>query len=633
MSGPIIHTEIVNQGQNTQQNIKAQWWKANDEDIYRHVFGVVAAIDQAQSWRMLNNIKYARLYANYEMLGFYGTQFAKQANSPMSSRLTLNVVKACVDTAAAKIAKNRPRPLFLTDDGDWALQTKAKKLTKFIEGVFDQNQAHEQGVRSFTDGAVMGTGVFKIIKDVDEGRICLERTLTDEIVVDEAEGIYGKPRQMHQRKYVDKDILIAKFPEHEKEIRMALGGILRENRNNSSADQCLVIESWHLPSGPKATDGKHSISIENKTLFAEPWKKQYFPFSFFRWSPKIVGFFGSGLVEELVGIQLEINKLLRIIQRAQEVACVPRVLVENSSQVNTKHINNEIGAIIKYTGAAPVFDIARALSPEIYQQLENLYRKAFEIPGISQLSAMSQKPAGLDSGRALREYQDIESERFVLVGQRYEKLYMDATEIVVAEGKELYESKPKFKVMVKGRKFIETIKWSEVDMENDQYMMQAFPTSLLPQTPRGRLQSVQELIQGGFIDKDYGLDLLDFPDLEAWTSGKTAALQDIKMMLSKIIEDGEYLGPEPYTNLELARQMAQSAYLNGKCNGLPEERMELLRRFMDDCDALIAAAQPPPMPPQVPPGMPPMDPTMMPPPAVPEAPPVSELLPNVPVAG
>lgn len=616
---PKIHTEYVNQNQSKEQDIKSRWWLTKPEEMHRHVFGVVEAIDKSQSWRTLNNIKYARLYANYEMMGFYGSMYAKQANAPLSARLTLNVVKACVDTGAAKIAKQRPRPLFLTEDGNWSLQTKAKKLTKFVEGVFDMNDAHEQGVKCFVDGEVMGTGVMKVIKDIDEGAIRLERTLTDELVVDDADGVYGKPRQMHQRKFVDKEILYAQFPKFKDKIKAAKGGKLGDSSTYSSSDQCLVVESWHLPSGPGAKDGKHTICIENATLEVNEWNKKYFPFGFFRWSPKIVGFFGSGIVEELVGIQLEINKTLRTIQQGINITCVPRVLVENSSQVNLKHISNEIGSIIKYTGAQPVFEVARALSQEVYNHLENLYQKAFEVTGISQLSAMSQKPSGLDSGRALREYQDIESERFVLVGQRYEKFYLDLAEIVVDQARDLYEAKGSLSVKVKGRKFIKTIKWNEVDLSEDQYSMKVFPTSLLPQTPQGKLQTVQELLQGGFIDKEYGLSLLDFPDIDAWVSAKTSALEDIKLMIEKMVDDGVYMAPEPYTNLEMATQMVQSAYLKAKTQQVPEERLELLRQFLDECAAMKSAAQPPPMPPQ---GAAP---------ALPEAPPVSDLLPNAPM--
>jgi hypothetical protein len=626
-----VKVEYYNQTPEAIKDIKAQWWR--EKKPHSHMFGVVNSIETQQSWRYLNNIRYARLYANYELLGFYGTLFSQAAQMPLNNnRLTLNVTKACIDTAAAKIAKNRPKPLFLTSGGDWTQQQRAQDLTKYIEGVFDAADVYKKGPLCFTDAGIMGTGVAKIYADKEKGMICVDRVLTDEIIVDDADGMYGEPRSIYQRKYIDRDVLCEMFPKFEKEIRSATVGVKGDSQSSTAANLIKVIEGWHLKSGESATDGVHAITIENATLFQEEWKKDYFPFAFYRWSPKVVGFWGGGLAEELVGIQLEINKTLRTIQKSIDIACVPRVWVENSSQVNTAQITNEIGAIGKYTGTPPSFNTSQALSPEVYQHLQNLYNKAFEITGVSQMSATSQKPKGLDSAVALREFNDIETERFVLAGQRYEEFFMDIAKIAIDLSRDLYENMKadgkELKVKVKGSKFIKTIKWKDVDMDEDKFIMRVYPTSLLPNSPQGRLQRVQELMQAGFIDKEVGMSLLDFPDVEAYMSLHTASIDDIKMLLENMIERGVYQSPEPQQNLQLAIKMVQSAYLRSKVDGVPEARLELLRRFIDDCNELLNMAQPP--------APPPMDPAMaggvMPgadPIADPMAPPQSDLLPVV----
>lgn len=623
-----VRVEYYNQTAETKQDIKAQWWREDEKSLFSHMFGVVNSIETQQSWRYLNNIRYARLYANYELLGFYGTLFSQAANMPLNnSRLTLNVTKACIDTAAAKIAKNRPKPLFLTSGGNWTEQRRAQKLTKYVEGAFEAAKVYQKGPLSFTDAGIMGTGFLKIYPDKEKAMICVDRVLTDEIIVDDADGMYGEPRTMYQRKYIDRDVLCEMFPKYENQIRSATMGVKGDSQSATSANLIKVIEGWHLRSGESAKDGVHAIAIENATLFLEEWNKDYFPFATFRLSPKVIGFWGGGLAEELVGIQLEINKTLRTIQKSIGIACVPRVWVENSSKVNTADITNEIGSIGKYTGTPPVFSTAQGLSPEVYQYLQNLYNKAFEITGVSQMSATSQKPKGLDSAVAMREYQDIETERFILTGQRYEEFFMDAAKIMVDQSRDLYEALKKegkdLSVKVKGGKFIETIKWKDVDMDEDKFIMRVYPTSLLPNSPQGRLQRVQELMQAGFIDKEIGMSLLDFPDVESYMSLQTAAIDDIKMIIENMIEKGEYQVPEPQMNLGLAQKMVQSAYLRGKTDAVPEARLELLRRFMDDCKELVAMATPPPPPAPVPgevmPGGAPI--------ADPMAPPQSDLLP------
>jgi len=174
---------------------------------------------------------------------------------------------------------------------------------------------------------------------------------------------------------------------------------------------------------------------------------------------------------------------------------------------------------------------------------------------------------------------------------------------------------------------MEQINWADIDLEDDQYMMQIFPTSFLSQTPSGRLQDVQELIQAGFIDKANAMRLLDYPDLQEYMSLSNAAVEDIENMIESMVERGEAETPEPFQNLQLGIQMMQSAYLRGKNNKVPEDRLELLINWITEANRLLQTPAQPQIP-QAPaqgaaPGLPPGQPQ-----AVPVAPPTSGLLPN-----
>lgn len=121
------------------------------------------------------------------------------------------------------------------------------------------------------------------------------------------------------------------------------------------------------------------------------------------------------------------------------------------------------------------------------------------------------------------------------------------------------------------------------------------------------------------------MELLDFPDTKSVVSLKVAQRRDLKRMIEQIIDDGEYQPPEPFINLEMAKPLAQSYYLMSRSEGMPEARLELLRRFMDDVQAMIDAAMPPPAPPMAAPGLTSPDPMAA--LGVPAQPPVSDLMP------
>ena len=586
------------------------WWKGDPKSIFNDVFSYVGYLDRDQSYQSSDNLRYMRLYGNYEMLGLDSYSYTRiETSYNVTHRVTLNVIQSIIDTVASKMSKNKPKPTFLTDGGDWSLQRKAEKLTKFCEGIFSSTEYYKHSINAMKDACIFGTGALKILKE--NGNIKVERVFIDEIKVDDREAYYSTPRQIHQVKYIHKSVLMEMFPEHKFYIEQA---------NNSAQDMVVsskahlenlikVVESWHLPSGktkdengkPIKHDGLHTICIANKTLFSEEYDKPYFPFVFFRWNEKPIGFWGLGLSEQLQGLQLEINKILRTIQVSMHLCSIPKILVEASSKVVTAHLNNKIGGIIKYAGTPPRYEPLGGVPAELFTHLDRLYERAYEISGVSMLSAQSQKPGGLDSGKAIREYNDIESERFLEVGQRYERSFIDAAKIIIDMARDLYQENGEFSVKVKGKKFIETIDWSEVDMSEDKFLMDIFPTSALSNTPAGRLQDVQELLQAGFISKEDGLKLLDFPDLESTMSLLNAGVEDIERMIELMIDKGQYQTPEPYQNLEMGIKKCQQAYLKYRANGAPDSRLELLRRWMEDAQGLLQKAAdelnaPPPMP-------------------------------------
>ena len=608
-----VRTEYHNSPRrNEDKDPHYRWWLAKEDQAHEDIHSVVSAITENQRYNHTNNLRFYRLYANKEVSGFSNSAYSRTAvTDQVQNRVTYNVVKSCIDSITNKIAKNRPRPRFLTTKGDYSMQRRAKKLTQYMDGAFDSANAYEIGQKVFTDSCTFGTGVMKIYREHD--KIKVERIFIDDLVVDDAEAMYGEPRQMHQTKYINRDVLLDMYPDHADKILAATSD--KKAADQSVSDALQVVESWHLMSGPDATDGRHIISIDNATLMDEEYKKDYFPFVFMRWTDALLGFFGSGLAEELTGIQLEINKILRNIQKAINLVAVPRVYVQNSSKIVSDHIQNTIGAIVKHTGNPPTFHTPTAMNPEVYRHLDNLYQKAFEITGVSMLSATSKKPAGLNSGAALREYNDVETERFLTVAQRYEKFFVDVAKVFVDQSRDMYEEDKGLKVKASSDGFIESIKWKDVNIEEDKYTLRCFPTSLLPTLPSARMQKVMEWVQAGWISMDTGKHLAEFPDTDEEMRLQAASKDNVKRVIEQMLDEGKYESPEPELNLEEAIQLTQLAYLRAKLDGVPNDRRELLQIYIEECHELT------PLPPE---------PVAAPvPQAVPEAMPTSDMMPMV----
>ena len=131
-------------------------------------------------------------------------------------------------------------------------------------------------------------------------------------------------------------------------------------------------------------------------------------------------------------------------------------------------------------------------------------------------------------------------------------------------------------------------------MAQEDYELQAFPISLLPSTPAGRIQTVQELINMGVIDsKEQITKLLDYPDLGSVTHWMETAENDVEWRISKILDESEYIAPDPLMNLELAKSRMQLAYLEARQQGVEQEKLDMMLTFVNQAQAMLDQAQMP----------------------------------------
>lgn len=574
------------------------WWlETNSDDRANRICTAAELLTQNAEDRQQANLRHARLYGNFDSVGLGIRNYTQSASIPQN-KISLNVVAACVDTLQAKIAKNKPRPSFLTDGGAFKEQTQAKALDKFTRGWFYESKIYLEGAKVFRDGCIFDVGALHIYRDFDSGRVCVERVLPDELFVDDAEAVYGKPRQMFRRKFVSRDQVEAFAYGKDGKCDKEMLERIREAKPPQDAEQrgfgdvLEVWEAWHVPSKKGAGDGIHVIAIKGCELYSEEWTKEYFPFAFFKFSERTMGFWGQGLAERLSGIQLEINRLLRSVSEQLRRKGRGRIFAKIGSKVNPAHITNGIADLVFYTGdTPPVVDNANAVAAEEFMQLDRLYQRAFQEAGISELSAGAKKPSGLDAAVALREFNDIESERFIMVGKAYEQFYMDAAQIALDM---IADSPGDYKVKLIGKHRTETLNWKDVDLDRDRYVMQMFPVSSLPQTPAYRYQRVKEMMADGFIDKATADRLLDLPDIEHENNLRTASLDDVDATIADILERPEpRLRPaEELQNLGLLLERATAAYLRVRHTDIEPERINLLITLIDQAKDLSLPPEP-----------------------------------------
>ena len=562
------------------------WWQSK-EDPHKAITEFVNVLSEEQDEHFTSIMTFLGLYGGQPHQSME-VQNLMRNPAMRQPRLTFNVIHSVCQSATSKIAKHRPSMSFLTEGGNWSQRSKAKLLEKFAQGLFYSLDIYSVAQKAFLDACITGTGAVKIYNA--NGEPAVERVAISELLIDHIESKYSNPRQLFQQRSVSRHVLAAMFPKKEKQI-MAADAPEEESIESSSRNTDMVdcTEAWHLRSGPEAEDGRHCMVIPGVTLMDEPYDYDYFPFAFIRWTESPISFWGSGLAREVKGIQVEINKLLARIQEQMHLA-TPKVFVEDTSKIVQSHLNNRVWGVIKYRGTPPQFFVPRSVSGEMFAHLDRLVDRAYEMTGISQLSASSKKPVGLESGRALREFSDIETERFMVVGQAYERFFIEITKQLVDRVRELHDDDAGYTSMsFSKRDGVQKINWKEIDLEEDEFIMQVRATGSLPQTPAAKLASVTEMHMNGMFSKEEAHQLLEFPDLEQGTKLKIAPLEMIDMVIEEILENGKWIGPDPFMNLEIGIRRVQEAYNLGRIDKAPEENLELLRRWIQQAMAILRA--------------------------------------------
>lgn len=585
------------------------WWEAKTkQDLCDQILATVSYLKEAQGYRFRQAAVYARLYGNQTLFNFIGQNMSKtdMIGGLPTDRPTFNLISSAVDTLVAKIGQSRPAPVFLTDNSNYKERNLAKKLNNFILGEFYQTKAYEKAHTMLRDACVEGTGCLKVYETEDQ-KVGVERVLLTELLTDPNESIYGEPRQLYQLKLVDRKVLMEKCPKFKAEIKIAEQAYVDNSSEASKtvSDLVLVVEGWHLRSGKKATDGRHVIACSGGVILDEDYNKDKFPFVFMHYTTRLLGFWAQGLAERLMGTQMEINALLYTISRAIKLVGVPRVFIENGSKVTKASNNNDVGVIVNYTGTKPIYEVAPCVPQELYAQLQRLIQYGYQQEGISSLDASAEKPAGLNSGEAIRSYDDISTDRIASVSRSYDNVFVDLAYLITDAAKDIAERDGSYQTVYPNKNGTKEIDLPKADLLKDDFVIQCFNMSSLPRDPAGRMAKITEMIQAGMISIKEGRRLLDYPDLEQMEKLANASEERIFQILDEIIEDGKFTPPDPFMDLQLANELVVQYYNLYSASKLEPEKSQQLRTFFSQIQAMKQAAMPPAPPPGAPGAAPP----------------------------
>jgi hypothetical protein len=508
--------------------------------------------------------------------------------------VTYNVIRMCVDTLQSKVSLHQPSPKVLTSQGSETLQESAKDMEKFILGVIYENDLYEVAKKALRDACLYGMGVLKVYEENNRVKVCIVNPY--KIVVDNKACLTADPLFIGHYEYIERNTLLELYKDKSDIIEQA--SAVEKTGGTHPRDLIKVYEGYRKKVG--SDKGRHIIAISSGSLIDDEYMEEDFPYVVIRFQDDLMGWFGIGIAEMLSGIQAEINKTTTKFQTNMNLLSVPYLLKHRSSEVHDEQLlSNEEARLVEWSGnIKPELVVPNAISSQEFEYLENLFSKAFEIAGISQLSVTSQKQPGLNSGVAIRTHLDVETQRFSLISKRWERLFIDISKQIIKLAQRISErDEAGYKIQYPDKQFIGEINFNDVNLQENQFVLQISAASALPLSPAGKLERVVEMVNAQMISPDEGRKMLDFPDLDKFNRLATADVDDLERLFESFIKGGKYIEPLIYQNLQLGIKLGTSYYLRANLDGVSESKLNNILRWLQEASDMLAPPQAPQAPP------------------------------------
>ena len=268
----------------------------------------------------------------------------------------------------------------------------------------------------------------------------------------------------------------------------------------------------------------------------EKWEPEVIPYLFMYYSDPIKGNTSQSVVDQLYGIQMQIDDILSVIKDSVQMNPGMTLFVPTAN-IKTNMLSNRTGQIIQYDpipnqSASPItYATSDIISAQFIQLLDKLKNDAYEIVGISQLSATSQKPEGLNSGVALSTMEDIESDRFETQLNSVIRMYIDVAKACM----DIFP--PDEDILPQGTNRA-NIKWSDIIEARDNLKIQFSAANSLSKDPSEKLKQLVALAQAGVVPQSHIASLMELPDLQSGYNIANNAFNAVYTFIDEVIKNG-----------------------------------------------------------------------------------------------
>lgn len=594
----------------------SQWWDKDARNRHDLAFKWRQKVAEDCATQRTDTRLFVNIASNFNPTG--NEEFDYAIRSVFPNKIRDNIVQAGIDTAVSLIAQARTAPQYLTTAAEWSTSRIAERKSRVIQGQFYDLGVFTLAPKAFRAACEGSTGYIQGEIGPD-GMPRLKRKLHNEVYVEPEDGRYAAPRRMGAIEFIPRDELVDMYagkPELQASIRAAKGPTNRDHldffmRVRGTADVVAVFECWHLPTVEGGGDGLYLKCVSNATLKEETFKsRRHRIVRFIGWE-RDQGYFGQSLTERMIGAQLRISEIDDYISASQRLGSNAKTIVWRNSGVTADDVTNAACQVLEVNegSSPPQLLVSTATPPDLVEQRRETKQDAYDQQGFGDQTVTGDVNKGLASGKAVQVADDVKVRRFIhparlLEGDATTRAmtgYMGLVKLIEDLNDECTlrdpEYAPKARYKSGRRTWLKTSKWSDLSKLGDgDATCQLFPISAQATTAASKYETVDNWIARGFVSKPMAMDLLGFPDVEAFEQTDNADLDLTHEQIDNLIdvEEGreDMLLPIPEQDLDLAAYWVSKAQKVAWRLNAPDEVIARFERYL----AYVRELKPPPMP-------------------------------------
>lgn len=465
------------------------------------------------------------LRANYEYtyrnLGFDEPEYDNLAPSAY-----FNVIKSVIDALVSKLYNQKVRPYFTPINGTWKTKRVVNDVQQYFDVLFDNQKINKKICDAFRMACIFGRGHIL----VNQWKMSITPLSPHCIALLNSEIRYGGKAKRCMIRYLHMPV---------EELTDYGISIPKDNRKT-------VDFSWYIDTD----EHKQIFFIDRNPVKTVAYKSTELPILTLYYNEPVFGNTTTSIVQEIDGIQFQIDKITAKTSAAAQLSPANQTFVLEGSSLTPKDLDNRAGVTygIKMpvgVNTPPVVSVAPPIFDRQWQEwLSFLIDKAYAMIGISELSAMGKKQAGLNSGVSLQTFEDIESDRFETQVTHYINAFVDLSKLLIEVLDDNADILPQ---SINNS----SLKWKDVKEQSDLFKVQYSAATQMSKDPSTNVQTIMQMAQTGQIPVYKVARAMNNPDMIEATKAAAAIGDGIEQCIARAIEKKEFDIPEfvPYEAL------------------------------------------------------------------------------------